>query len=166
MVVHHTFLSSLRRYHRWLSGCMCNDVLATCPRCCGIGHRNFRECGDRPVKCFICAGPHEGYEHVCRVRDCTAKPGVACQHMPAKCGNCERNHPATAEGCPKKRQVRKQAARRREESRPSRDVEASDTPEIEAALASQITESMNSSQASSDCQDESFMDASRAVTHW
>jgi hypothetical protein len=138
----------------------------TCPRCCGIGHRSFRECGDRPVKCFICAGPHEGYEHVCRVRDCTAKPGVACQHMPAKCGNCERNHPATAEGCPKKRQVRKQAARRREDSQPSGDAEASDTSETEAALAAQIADSMNSSQASSDCEDESFMDASRAEIQW
>lgn len=31
-----------------------------CPRCCGIGHKSFRACGDRPPCCFICAGACDG----------------------------------------------------------------------------------------------------------
>lgn len=78
-----------------------------CPRCCGIGHQSFKACGDQPPKCFICAGPHEGLDHACTVTTCTTKPGTHCQHMPAKCGNCEGNHPATASICPKQREARR-----------------------------------------------------------
>jgi len=73
-----------------------------CPRCCGIGHRSFKACGDRPPKCYICAGSHEGAEHACIVSSCTSKPGLACPHAPAKCGNCGGSHPATLPSCPKR----------------------------------------------------------------
>jgi hypothetical protein len=82
-----------------------------CPRCCGIGHRSFKACGDRPPKCLICAGPHEGLNHTCNVVNCVSKPGKACQHMPARCGNCGGNHPATAANCPTKRQARKELSK-------------------------------------------------------
>lgn len=36
--------------------------------------------------CFICAGPHERHEYICRVVDCSAKAGTACQHSPASAG--------------------------------------------------------------------------------
>jgi hypothetical protein len=78
-----------------------------CPRCCGIGHKNFRACGDRPPCCYVCADAHEGSEHTCKVVSCTAKPGTACQHAPAKCANCGGPHPATAGTCPKIREARR-----------------------------------------------------------
>jgi len=78
-----------------------------CPRCCGIGHRSFRACGDRPSLCFICAGPHEGLDHACKVTTCHVKPGRHCHHMPAKCGNCGGSHLATARSCPKQKEARK-----------------------------------------------------------
>ena len=106
---------------------------------------------DRTKGMNTCVGPG--------TQDCAAKPGVACQHMPAKCGNCEGKHPATAEGCPKKRQARKQVARGREDPQLSQGVETMDTPETEVPQASQTPELMNSSQALSECQDECLTDA-------
>lgn len=86
-----------------------------CPRCCGTGHQGFRACGDRPVCCFICAGDHEGIEHICKVVNCSTK-GAACQHTPAKCGNCKGPHAAL--NCPKIRDVRTKFGRQEtEESR-------------------------------------------------
>ncbi|PGG94971.1 hypothetical protein AJ79_10337 [Helicocarpus griseus UAMH5409] len=32
---------------------------SVCLRCCGIGHESFEACGDCPLSCLICAGPHE-----------------------------------------------------------------------------------------------------------
>lgn len=84
-----------------------------CPRCCQLGHRSFKACGDHAPCCFICAGPHEGAEHVCRVVDCPAKSGTACQHIPAKCGACGGPHPATAGNCPAKRAARKELRKRK-----------------------------------------------------
>ncbi len=84
-----------------------------CPRCCGIGHHHYKGCGDRPPLCFICAGPHEGLEHTCKTGGCSAKPGTACEHMPAKCGNCDGKHSATSTSCPKIREVRKEVFRQR-----------------------------------------------------
>lgn len=49
-------------------------VDTVCPRCCHLGHRSFKACGDHQPCCFICAGPHEGSKHVCWVVDCSAKP--------------------------------------------------------------------------------------------
>lgn len=92
-------------------------VDTVCPRCCQLGHRSFKACGDHPPCCFICAGPHEGTEHVCRVVDCPAKPGTACKHIPAKCGTCGGPHPATVENCPAKRAVRKELRKRTVESK-------------------------------------------------
>lgn len=86
-----------------------------CPRCCGIGHKSFRACGDRPVCCFICAGAHEGSEHICKVVNCSARQGTACQHTPAKCGNCGGSHPAMI--CPKTREVRKNSNRQSEDNK-------------------------------------------------
>jgi hypothetical protein len=73
-----------------------------CPRCCGIGHKSFRACGEHPPKCFICAGPYKGLNHACSVLGCPAKAGKACQHTPARCGNCRGKHPALAASCPSK----------------------------------------------------------------
>ncbi|ODM16205.1 hypothetical protein SI65_08204 [Aspergillus cristatus] len=92
-------------------------VDTVCPRCCQLGHRSFKACGDRPPCCFICAGPHEGTEHVCRVVDCPAKPGTACKHIPAKCGTCGGPHPATVGNCPAKRVARKELRKRTIESK-------------------------------------------------
>lgn len=92
-------------------------VDTVCPRCCQLGHRSFKACGDRPPCCFICAGPHEGTEHVCRVVDCPAKLGTACKHIPAKCGTCGGPHPATAGNCPAKRAARKELRKRTTESK-------------------------------------------------
>lgn len=91
-------------------------VDTVCPRCCQMGHRSFKACGDRPPRCFICAGPHEGTEHVCRVVDCPAKPGTACKHIPVKCGICGGPHPATVGNCPAKRAARKELRKRTIES--------------------------------------------------
>ena len=87
-------------------------VGAVCPRCCQLGHHSFKACGDRPPCCFICAGPHEGTEHSCRVVDCPAKSGTACKHMPAKCGACGGPHPATVANCPAKQAARKKLRKR------------------------------------------------------
>ncbi|KAL1978960.1 hypothetical protein VTN96DRAFT_7983 [Rasamsonia emersonii] len=103
--------SRYRTEHYWDLGA---DTV--CPRCCGIGHYSFRACGDRPPLCFICAGPHEGADHVCKVVNCTTKPGTAGQHMPAKCGNCGGPHPATTGTCPKIREARKRLSKKREPS--------------------------------------------------
>ena len=89
--------------HYWEVG-----AATVCRRCCRLGHRSFKACGNNPPCCFICAGPHEGYEHSCRVLDCPTKPGTACQHTPAKCGNCGGPHSATAGNCPARRAARKQ----------------------------------------------------------
>lgn len=92
-------------------------VDTVCPRCCQLGHRSFKACGDHPPCCFICAGPHEGTEHICRVVDCPARPGTACKHIPAKCGTCGGPHPATVGNCPAKRAVRKELRKRTVESK-------------------------------------------------
>ena len=104
--------SRYRTEQYWETG-----VDTVCPRCCQLGHRSFKACGDRPPCCFICAGPHEGTEHVCRVVDCPAKPGSACKHTPAKCGICSGPHPATAGNCPAKRAARKELRRKNTESK-------------------------------------------------
>jgi hypothetical protein len=95
--------SRYRTEHYWEVG-----VDTVCPRCGHLGHRSFKACGSNPPCCFICAGAHEGHEHTCRVVNCPAKPGTACQHTPAKCSNCGGPHPATAGNCPAKRAARKQ----------------------------------------------------------
>jgi hypothetical protein len=101
--------SRFRTEHYWELGL---DTI--CPKCCGIGHRSFRACGDRPPKCYICAGPHEGADHTCTVTTCTAKAGRECVHMPAKCGNCGKAHPATWTGCSKRRSARSKSGRLQE----------------------------------------------------
>jgi hypothetical protein len=105
--------SRYRTEHYWEVG-----VDTVCPRCCHLGHRSFKACGSNPSCCFICAGPHEGHEHVCRVVDCPAKPRTACQHMPAKCGNCGGPHTATAGNCPEKRKARKSTKQREVQQAP------------------------------------------------
>lgn len=100
--------SRYRTEHYWGLGA---DTV--CLRCRGIGHCSFRACGDRPPLCFICAGPHEGADHTCKVINCTIKPGTACEHMPAKCGNCGGPHPATTGTCPKIREARKRLSKQR-----------------------------------------------------
>ena len=54
--------SRYRTEHYWELGA--NYV---CPRCCGIGHVSYKACGDRPPRCYICAGDHEGTNHACKV---------------------------------------------------------------------------------------------------
>ena len=104
--------SRYRTEQYWETG-----VDTVCPRCCQLGHRSFKACGDRPPCCFICAGPHEGTEHVCRVVDCPTKPGTACKHIPAKCGTCGGPHPATVGNCPAKRAARKELRKRNAQSK-------------------------------------------------
>ena len=94
---------------------------SVCPRCCGIGHTSYRACGDRPPCCYICAGNHEGTEHVCKVTTCQAKTGTACIHLPAKCGNCGGDHPATARLCHQIRQARQGLSKRAETNPNPRD---------------------------------------------
>jgi hypothetical protein len=94
---------------------------SVCPRCCGIGHASYRACGDRPPCCYICAGNHEGREHACKVTTCQAKTGTACIHLPAKCGNCGGDHPATARLCHQIRQARQRLSKRAETSPNLRD---------------------------------------------
>ena len=104
--------SHYRTEQYWETG-----VDTVCPRCCQLGHRSFKACGDRPPCCFICAGPHEGTEHVCWVVDCPTKPGTACKHIPAKCGTCGGPHPATVGNCPAKRAARKELRKRNAQSK-------------------------------------------------
>jgi hypothetical protein len=103
---------------------------SVCPRCCGIGHTSYRACGDRPPCCYICAGNHEGTEHVCKVTTCQAKTGTACIHLPAKCGNCGGDHPATARLCHQIRQARQGLSKRAETSPNLRD------PQVQALIPS------------------------------
>src|SRR5215471_72630 len=72
---------------------------AVCSRCCGIEHVSYRACGNQSLCCYICAGDHEGTEHTCKVINCQVKPGSACPHLPAKCGNCGEAHQASAKVC-------------------------------------------------------------------
>ncbi|KAL1963930.1 hypothetical protein VTN77DRAFT_7736 [Rasamsonia byssochlamydoides] len=98
--------SRYRTEHYWDLGA---DTV--CPWYCGIGHYSFRACGDRPLLCFICAGPHEGVNHTYKVVNCTVKSGTACQHMPAKCGNCGGPYPVTTRTCPKIREAQKRLSK-------------------------------------------------------
>ncbi|KAI9035227.1 uncharacterized protein KD926_004259 [Aspergillus affinis] len=109
-----------------------------CRRCCQLGYRSFKACGGRPPCYFICAGPHEGTEHVCRVVDCPAKPGTACKHIPARCGACSGPHPATASNCPAKRAVRKELKKRNSEQKelPQQDKSPRQTSNQEPATPS------------------------------
>jgi hypothetical protein len=112
-----------------------------CPRCCGIGHRSFRACGDRPPLCYICAGPHEGIDHTCSVTTCKAKPGNHCQHMPAKCGNCGGKHPATARSCPKQKEAWRQQTKQTAPAQPGRG------PERQGATINLTQSSTNSNES-------------------
>jgi hypothetical protein len=80
---------------------------SVCPRCCGIGHKSFKACGNRPVCCFICAGEHQASEHACKITICTVKPLQPCSHTPILCANCKGNHMAISSSCPKLRIAKK-----------------------------------------------------------
>lgn len=123
--------SRYRTEHYWEVG-----VDTVCPRCCHLGHRSFRACGDHQPCCFICAGSHEGNEHICRVVDCSSKPGTACQHIPAKCGNCGGPHPALAGNCPAKREARKRIMKR-DNPTEKEAQQTQDTPQPEKRAGSQ-----------------------------
>ncbi|OJD09433.1 hypothetical protein ACJ73_10319, partial [Blastomyces percursus] len=84
---------------------------SVCPRCCGIGHRNFRACGDRPMCCLICAGPHGAAQHACEVVGCGARQQRPCVDSPVKCANCGGGHQADSAGCPRIRDARRRRAR-------------------------------------------------------
>jgi hypothetical protein len=79
---------------------------SVCPRCSGVGHTSYKACGDRPPRCYICAGDHEGLEHACKVTSCQ-KLGAPCLHLPASCANCGGNHQALNKACPQLREARK-----------------------------------------------------------
>jgi hypothetical protein len=129
--------------HYWEVG-----VDTVCPRCCRLGHRSFKACGSNPPCCFICAGPHEGHEHICRVLDCSARAGTACQHTPAKCGNCGGPHSATAGNCPARRAARKQQRDSREAHRSGSVPSALSRPGSPAVDLHQPTAGVRSSVAS------------------
>ena len=59
-----------------------------CPIYCGIGHDRPGNCGERPAKCSLCAGPHKLEEHKCGVSGCQVGWGKICVHVTATCGNC------------------------------------------------------------------------------
>ncbi|OJD09574.1 hypothetical protein ACJ73_10213 [Blastomyces percursus] len=82
---------------------------AVCPCCCGLGHQSFKACGEREPRCYVCGGPHTGAEHRCEVRECTARAGHPCAHLPAKCANCGKGHTALLNSCPARKEARKRA---------------------------------------------------------
>ncbi|OJD15894.1 hypothetical protein ACJ73_08936 [Blastomyces percursus] len=52
---------------------------------------------------------NQGAEHRCEVRECTARAGHPCAHLPAKCANCGKGHTALLKSCPARKEARKQA---------------------------------------------------------
>ncbi len=72
---------------------------SVCMTCCGIGHERMRDCGDRPARCVICAGPHKIEEHRCGVVGCRKGNGKICVHVTAVCASCGGNHTANFPRC-------------------------------------------------------------------
>lgn len=56
----------------------------------------MEKCGDRPLKCVICAGPHKVEDYCCGVIGCNKKKKKICDHVTAKCANCGKNHTANS----------------------------------------------------------------------
>lgn len=86
-----------------------------CMRCCGRDH--FGQCTEE-VKCFVCAGEHEGSKHECTAESCSKRSGP-CEHRAAKCANCGGPHPATSRRCPERRSSRPTRERKVTEVRSS-----------------------------------------------
>ena len=61
---------------------------AICPKCGGIRHDRFGNCGGKGPRCTICAEPHLAEDHKCKVKGCTTSVGRPCIHDTAKCINC------------------------------------------------------------------------------
>ena len=75
-----------------------------CMTCCGIRHQRMGNCGDRPHKCIICAGPHKVEDHQCGIKGCK-KRGKICVHVTPKCANCIGAHVASSARCPSRHQA-------------------------------------------------------------
>lgn len=54
----------------------------------------MENCGNRPPKCIICAGPHKVEKHCCGVAGYNKGKGKSCVHDTAKCANCGGIHVA------------------------------------------------------------------------
>ena len=83
------------------------------PVCCGIGHDRLGKCGQRPVQCTLCAGPHKLDEHKCGVNGCKVGFGKICTHVTAVCGNCGGSHQATSSKCPARQKAEKEARKKK-----------------------------------------------------
>lgn len=70
-----------------------------CMTCCWIGHERMRDCGDRPARCVICAGPHKIKEHQCGVVGYGKGNGKICAHVTVVCANCKGNYTANSPQC-------------------------------------------------------------------
>ena len=51
--------------------------------CCGIGHEQMRNYGNRVVKYIICSGAHKVEEHQCGIIGCTKGRGKIYSHVKA-----------------------------------------------------------------------------------
>ena len=56
----------------------------------------MESCGNRPLQCIICTGPHKVEEHSCGVAGCNKGKGKICVHVDVKCANCGGNHTANS----------------------------------------------------------------------
>lgn len=86
---------------------------SVCPVCCGISHDCLGKCGQRPVQCTLCAGPHKLEEHKCGVNGCEAGFGKICTHVTAVCANCKGSHQSTSGKCPARQQAEKKARKKK-----------------------------------------------------
>ena len=78
---------------------------------CGIGHNRPGSCGQRLVKCTLCAGSHKLEEYRCRVSECKVGLGKICTHVKTTCANCQGNHQANSIKCLIRQKAKKEARR-------------------------------------------------------
>ncbi|KAI0071935.1 hypothetical protein K474DRAFT_1575364, partial [Panus rudis PR-1116 ss-1] len=91
----------LRRKNIFMFGRLCSasayvDIppIRNCERCGKLDHIT-RHCRDKEDTCLECSGRHSTTNHRCS--NCNATK--ACSHIPAKCANCEGDHPAYSRRC-------------------------------------------------------------------
>ena len=101
---------------------------SVCPICCGIGHDRPGNCGDRLVKCILCAGPHKLEEHKCGVSDCRAGRGKMCVHITATCRNCQGSHQANSTKCLMRQKAEREARKMKNNSEGRKTSELEELP--------------------------------------
>ena len=107
---------------------------SVCMSCAGIGHDCLGECGERAVKCVICAGAHKVENHRCGVTGCTIKMGKICTHVTPKCANCGGNHQAIAFKCPARLRAQAEAWREKAKKPQVKDKRPAAPPALEEEL--------------------------------